>query len=133
MSLRVVSGVAFDQAGRVLMTLRKPDSSRPNLWEYPGGKVELGETDAQALVREWKEEIGESCTVIRRLAHTTFHLEVPFKITLYRITMRPDAAPRPLAAVDLQWFDPAWAVVHLPCVPSFYVFHPHVMACRRSP
>lgn len=130
--LRVVSGLVFDERGRVMLTLRKPDGSRPNLWEYPGGKVEPGETDAQALMREWLEETGEKAEVVRRVAHTVFTLEVTFKVTLYRITMRPGATPKPLAAVDLQWVDLAWAVVHLPCVPSFYVFHPHVLACRRS-
>lgn len=132
MTLRVVSGLAVDALGRVLMTLRKAAGSRPSMWEYPGGKVEPGETDAAALVREWWEETGERCTVVRRVAHTFFHLEIPLKITLYRITMRADAIPRPLAADDLQWVDPVHAVVHLPCVPSFYVFYPHVLACRRS-
>lgn len=130
--LRVVTGVAFNDIGQVLLALRAPDVSRPNLWEYPGGKVEPGETDATALMREWREELGQPCTVDRRIAHTIFHFEVTFKVTLYQVTMRSGAAPRPLAAVDLQWVDPAWAVVHLPCVPSFYVFHPHVLACRRS-
>lgn len=133
MIARVVSGLAFDPAGRVMMTLRKPDASRPNLWEYPGGKVEPGETDAGALQREWREETGEEATIVRRVAHTIFHLEVSFRISLYWIRMRPGAEPKPLAAADLQWFDPAHAVVRLPCVPSFYVFYPSVRATWRSP
>lgn len=131
--VRVVNGLAFDHEGRVLLTKRKPDASRPNAWEFPGGKVEPGETDAVALAREWGEELGVSCSVVRRVAHTGLHLEVPFKFTLYLVTMPIGSCPRPLAAVDLQWFDPAWAVVNLsPLVPTFFIFYPHVLATRRT-
>lgn len=131
--VRVVSGLIFDREGRVLLTKRTLDATRPNAWEFPGGKVEPGETDAVALVRELDEELGVECSVVRRVAHTTLHLEAEFKHTLYHVTMQPGACPRPLAATDLQWFDPAWAVVWLtPLVPTIYIFHPHVLATRRT-
>ncbi|WBQ06960.1 (deoxy)nucleoside triphosphate pyrophosphohydrolase [Kribbella sp. CA-293567] len=52
---QIVVGVAVIRAGRVLAALRPgPDGG----WEFPGGKVEAGETDEQAAVRELREELG---------------------------------------------------------------------------
>ena len=43
---------------RFLVQQRLPDKSRANLWEFPGGKVEPGETDEAALARECQEELA---------------------------------------------------------------------------
>lgn len=55
--LRVVGGCLIDQ-GRVLLAQRPLHKSDGGLWELPGGKVERGEEDAEALRRELKEELG---------------------------------------------------------------------------
>ena len=49
---RVVAGIA-EKDGKLLMF----HSKKHNLWEFPGGKVEEGETDVDALKREWREEL----------------------------------------------------------------------------
>ena len=54
--IRVVAA-QIEQNGRYLITQRKPTSSLPLLWEFPGGRVEEGESDAQALARELREEM----------------------------------------------------------------------------
>lgn len=48
----------FDKDGRCLLHLRPADKRHGGLWEFPGGKVEPGETPAEGLVREIREEIG---------------------------------------------------------------------------
>ena len=54
----VVVGVIVDEKGRYLMAQRPQGKVYAGYWEFPGGKVELGESHEQALVRELREELG---------------------------------------------------------------------------
>ena len=54
----VVAGLVTDSQGRILLTQRRQDQAHPLEWEFPGGKIELGESPEQALARELIEEIG---------------------------------------------------------------------------
>jgi len=56
--IEVAAGILVDPRGRVLLMQRLPGKHLAGLWEFPGGKVEHGETIAQALVRELDEELG---------------------------------------------------------------------------
>lgn len=54
----VVAAALVDADGRVLLQRRPPGKAMADLWEFPGGKVEAGETPEAALIRELEEELG---------------------------------------------------------------------------
>lgn len=56
--IEVVCGIIRDERGRVLAGLRPQGKHLGGLWEFPGGKVDPGESPQQALVRELREELG---------------------------------------------------------------------------
>lgn len=66
--IRVV-GAMIEQDGRYLITQRSPTATLPLLWEFPGGRVEAGETDQAALARELREEMGIAVEVADRCIH----------------------------------------------------------------
>lgn len=80
-----VAAVALiDSDGRVLLAQRPAGKHLAGLWEFPGGKIETGETPEHALVRELKEELGidisTSCLApltFASHAYETFHLMMP--------------------------------------------------------
>lgn len=56
-SIDVVAAI-IERDGHILLAQRPPHADQPGLWEFAGGKVEAGETQPQALVRELREELG---------------------------------------------------------------------------
>ncbi len=56
--VHVVAAALVDRDGRVLLAQRPEGKKLAGLWEFPGGKIEAGETPEAALVRELKEELG---------------------------------------------------------------------------
>ncbi len=110
MKIVYVSAVALiDPEGRVLLTQRPPGKPMAGLWEFPGGKVEAGETPQACLIREMKEELGitlcERCyaplTFVSH-AYETFHL-----VMMLYIARRWEGIPLPLEGQQLTWKRPA--------------------------
>jgi 8-oxo-dGTP diphosphatase len=66
----VVAGIAI-RDGRLLLLRRPEDGACPGLWEFPGGKIEPGETPFDALAREWTEEIGVTVAGAEPFAFST--------------------------------------------------------------
>jgi 8-oxo-dGTP diphosphatase len=100
--LRVVAAV-IEREGELLVSLRHPKGTRPSQWEFPGGKLERGESEIQALVREIREELGVGCevgTLVRRIVHPYSDTDV--EIAFYR-TRIVDGDPRPLSMAEIRW------------------------------
>ena len=84
----LVAAVAlFDRDGRVLIAQRPESKSMAGLWEFPGGKVEPGESPDAALIRELQEELGvdtrQSCLApltFASHAYDDFHLLMPLYV-----------------------------------------------------
>ena len=80
----VVAAALFDAEGRVLLAERPKGKSMARLWEFPGGKLEAGESPEAALARELKEELGiivqtDAFTPLTFASHSypDFHLLMP--------------------------------------------------------
>ena len=86
--IRVVAGVMVE-GGRAMAARRGAGMSHPGAWEFPGGKVEAGETDEEALARELNEELGIHVTVGRRLTEVRRHYGgVDLHLLFYAVTGR---------------------------------------------
>jgi 8-oxo-dGTP diphosphatase len=105
--VRVVAAlIASDRPGEYLIQQRLPRASRALLWEFPGGKVEPGESDEAALVRECEEELGVSLTVGPTLWRTE-HAYPDLTVELLLLGARIRAGvPQPLGANALEWATP---------------------------
>jgi 8-oxo-dGTP diphosphatase len=73
--LHVAVGVVFDSQSNILIAKRSDDQHQGGLWEFPGGKVEAGESVQQALARELDEEVGIQCSpdLMTPLIQIPFH------------------------------------------------------------
>lgn len=117
----VVGGVIV-RDGRILCARRGAGGAQAGLWEFPGGKVEVGESPARALVREIREELG--CTIAVGLKITTTAHAYDFgvvSLTTYACTL-VDGEPAPTEHAEICWVHPAalpdldWAPADIPAV-----------------
>ena len=72
--IRVV-GAVFIEENRFLACRKAPGKSLAGMWEFPGGKIESGETPEQALAREIKEELSVTATVGDKVATTVYEYD----------------------------------------------------------
>jgi len=106
--LLVAACALVDADGRVLLTQRPEGKQLAGLWEFPGGKVELGESPEAALIRELSEEIGittkEACLAPLTFAshsYDAFHLLMPLFVC-----RRFEGTARGLEGQALKWVRP---------------------------
>jgi 8-oxo-dGTP diphosphatase len=101
--IRVVAAVLVRE-GCVLAARRGPGRKQAGLWELPGGKVEPGETDQQALVRELDEELGIRASATSAIAENLHHYDhVSVRLIAVPATMRPDEEPEARDHDALRW------------------------------
>ena len=102
-TVRVVAAVVR-RGGRILVTRRKADAERGNLWEFPGGKVEPGEAEPDALRREIDEELGCRVEVGRLLLrHRHRYADLEVELAFYACELSRGEEPRCLGVAALEW------------------------------
>ena len=110
-----VGALAYDVDGRLLLVRRRNEPGR-GLWSVPGGRVEPGETDAQAVIREMVEETGltvEPGELVGRVRRGSYDI-ADYRCTVVGGTLRPGDD-----ATDARWCDAA-ALAALPLVPLLH-------------
>ncbi len=109
--IRVVGAVAC-RGDRVFMARRPPGGPHGGLWEFPGGKVEPGESDAEALVRELREELQVEARVAELVA---VGRDSRIALHCYRVHWAGEAVPT--EAQEVRWV-PRNALAALPVPPA---------------
>ena len=108
--IRVVAGALFDDQGRVLIAQRPPGSHLAGRWEFPGGKIDAGESELQALSRELTEELGvKLISAERMLGLTHDYAERRIVLSMWHVTAY-EGTPRSLDGQALKWVKPAGLV-----------------------
>jgi 8-oxo-dGTP diphosphatase len=102
--LRVVAA-RIEREGRVLIAQRAAGKARAGTWEFPGGKVETGESDAGALEREIAEELGSPAAVVGPALAVVDHRypELEIRLVLYPVALRGEPTARPEDHAALRW------------------------------
>lgn len=122
--LFVVACALIDRDGRILVTERPKDKDFAGMWEFPGGKIEAGETPEQAIVRELYEELNiEPCErCVEPLTFTTHQQELRSIVLLFYLCRQWDGFVRPMEGQDTKWLYPdelnqcEWVSADIPLV-----------------
>jgi 8-oxo-dGTP diphosphatase len=100
-----VAALVRDEAGRILLTQRRADQPMPNLWEFPGGKVEPGEAPVAALERELQEELGCRARV-GRIFDVVFHRYDDFDLYMLVYSCELVGEARAVEVAAVHWVAP---------------------------
>lgn len=106
-AILVVAAALYGRDGRILIAQRPPGKHMAGRWEFPGGKVDAGESEASALARELHEELGIEVTASRpfmRLAHSYSDRDVELSMWIVEGFL---GEPRSLDGQGLKWVEPS--------------------------
>jgi 8-oxo-dGTP diphosphatase len=100
---RSVAGILINQ-GKVFIAKRGPEGSFGGCWEFPGGKVEEGESDEAAIAREFDEEFGIKIEALKLLGESVFpHRGRDRILAAWLIGLEPFTRPRLLEHEEIAW------------------------------
>ena len=119
MTVRVVSALIRGGFGTLLCAVRSSGSDYAGCWEYPGGKVESGESDAQALYRECREELGVDILVSGLRCMVTIPLDREIVVAFYEVEIFDGQVPQALTADRIQWRRPD-EIIREACMPGIF-------------
>lgn len=107
--LAVAAAALVDPRGYVLVQRRPQGSEFAGLWEFPGGKIEDGESPEAALIRELREELGifVGSAALAPACFASARLDERHLLLLVFICRKWDGVPRPLHAAELLWLTPS--------------------------
>ncbi|MFP4680366.1 MAG: (deoxy)nucleoside triphosphate pyrophosphohydrolase [Chitinispirillaceae bacterium] len=120
-----VSCAILERNGKILAARRGPGQSQAGLWEFPGGKLDEGESAQDALTRELQEELGITASITQSLT------SVLYEYPAYRIELIPficrilHGEPFPHEHSEIAWLHPAdagaldWAPADIPVVQEY--------------
>ncbi|WP_075529192.1 (deoxy)nucleoside triphosphate pyrophosphohydrolase [Sporosarcina ureilytica] len=120
--VHVVAAVIKNENGEILCALRGPEMELPNYWEFPGGKIEKGESKVEALEREILEELGCQIEVFEGVDDTTYEYQkVIVRLETFKAKI-VKGIPRASEHAELKWVPTIrlpelhWAPADIPTV-----------------
>lgn len=107
--MTVVAAALVRPDGCILMQKRRAGTSLAGLWEFPGGKIDPGESPEAALVRELQEELGISVQsdTLQAVSFASAPLTGRHLVLLLYICRRWEGDPQPLDADAIAWVEPS--------------------------
>lgn len=106
--LFVVAAALINQDGEILLQRRPDGRQMAGLWEFPGGKVDAGESPESALIRELGEELGVGvhASDLAPLAFASEPLDGRHLLLLLYLCRKWEGEPQPLDTPELRWLKP---------------------------
>ncbi|NLY80786.1 MAG: (deoxy)nucleoside triphosphate pyrophosphohydrolase [Lysinibacillus sp.] len=102
-TVHVVGAIIENERNEIFCALRGPEMTLPNYWEFPGGKIEDGESPEEALAREIKEEFNCSIEVGKKVEDTTYEYEkVIVRLETYMAKL-VEGQPQALEHAEAKW------------------------------
>jgi len=105
--MTVVVAAIIERGGRILICRRKPDQAHPLKWEFPGGKVEAGESPPRALRRELEEELALCAQIGPEVERYEFRYpgKTPILLIFHAVT-EFSGEPRNRIFEEFRWAEP---------------------------
>ena len=120
--IEVAGAVIFNDRGEILCAQRSPSMSLPGMWEFPGGKIEPGESPESCLVREIREELDCLIEVHEQIADATHQYpNLSVRLITFKAAIK-EGAPVPKEHARLVWLPLSeiatldWAPADIPTV-----------------